>query len=686
MKQTQVIQQAVYRNDVTDSTNILDWWMEKDNVLPRLNSRILSPPSLRLDLTGASGKALVKVATLAVELSSRDLTSALMDSMHYLTKKDEGTLRPVTLDVICDLETVEGRSFMYTAIKHLKSSNNLRLGIIFNAQSLTADNTVNKAVYVALETLPAPLAKSLVTKLVKEDNIQDLIAGRKTLKDFEVNGMDMDAYTAALNAASSDFLQVHQLFVTKVLSLSPGQRGVLVNGAFIGPLAHDEVLMSEDFNLLEKVAYQQGGQKVAEAVSHIETDPSKASDLTMKASALLMSKSKADKRHKIRYAGDSYSVVKLPADGNIPAFTVEAIVDPASSVAQKLSAILMILKQIANVDIRIYLNPREKLSEIPVKSFYRYVLEPEVTFDSDGTLQVGPIAQFLDMPQKSLLTLNMDTPESWLVEAVTSPYDLDNILLEEVDRSVSAQFELEYILIEGHCYDSSTMQPPRGLQFVLGTNSTPAMVDTIVMANLGYFQLKANPGLWHLNLREGRSEEIYRIESHEHTDTPTNFSNVVIAVNSFKSRTIRLKVAKKADKVDMSLLQDEEDKTGIWDSISNTLTGSSNKKEEDKDSTLNIFSVASGHLYERFLRIMMLSVLKNTQSKVKFWFLKNYLSPTFKDFIPYMAKEYGFEYELVQYKWPRWLNQQKEKQRIIWGYKILFLDVLFPLDVKDYFC
>lgn len=99
-------------------------------------------------------------------------------------------------------------------------------------------------------------------------------------------------------------------------------------------------------------------------------------------------------------------------------------------------------------------------------------------------------------------------------------------------------------------------------------------------------------------------------------------------------------------------------------------------------------------------RIMMLSVLKHTESKVKFWFLKNYLSPSFKvcntnaqimgsfystctcilqyilhkqmssfqDFIPKMAKEYGFEYELVQYKWPRWLNQQKEKQRVMWGY------------------
>lgn len=90
--------------------------------------------------------------------------------------------------------------------------------------------------------------------------------------------------------------------------------------------------------------------------------------------------------------------------------------------------------------------------------------------------------------------------------------------------------------------------------------------------------------------------------------------------------------------------------------------------EKDKDSeenVINIFSVATGHLYERLLRIMMLSVLKNTESKVKFWFLKNYLSPSMKDILPYYAKRYGFEYQLVEYKWPRWLNQQTEKQRLV---------------------
>lgn len=54
------------------------------------------------------------------------------------------------------------------------------------------------------------------------------------------------------------------------------------------------------------------------------------------------------------------------------------------------------------------------------------------------------------------------------------------------------------------------------------------------------------------------------------------------------------------------------------------------KDEQTEDEPINIFSVASGHLYERFLRIMMLSVIKHTKSPVKFWFLKNYLSPSFK--------------------------------------------------------
>jgi UDP-glucose:glycoprotein glucosyltransferase len=36
-------------------------------------------------------------------------------------------------------------------------------------------------------------------------------------------------------------------------------------------------------------------------------------------------------------------------------------------------------------------------------------------------------------------------------------------------------------------------------------------VDTLVMQNLGYFQLKASPGLWELGIAPGRSRDLYQI-------------------------------------------------------------------------------------------------------------------------------------------------------------------------------
>ena len=47
-----------------------------------------------------------------------------------------------------------------------------------------------------------------------------------------------------------------------------------------------------------------------------------------------------------------------------------------------------------------------------------------------------------------------------------------------------AEFQLENILLEGHCYDEVTGSPPRGLQFILGNRRQKDLVDTIVMANL----------------------------------------------------------------------------------------------------------------------------------------------------------------------------------------------------------
>ncbi|KAI1724172.1 UDP-glucose:Glycoprotein glucosyltransferase domain-containing protein [Ditylenchus destructor] len=279
----------------------------------------------------------------------------------------------------------------------------------------------------------------------------------------------------------------------------------------------------------------------------------------------------------------------------------------------------------------------------------------------------------------------MIAPSPWMVQPVYAEHDLDNIIMKNVKKDVIAKFELVHILLEGHCFDEVTGNPPRGLQYTLGTQNEPSRYDTIVMANL----LKASPGAWELRLREGKSKDIYEIKTCTDAEMQSNEQASVI-IDTFQGKTLRIRVAKRPGMENRNLLtsdsnekgdnaiEDDEGESGgsLWSSISNKLVGG------EKHDKINIFSLASGHLYERFLQIMMLSVMKNTKHPVKFWLLNNYLSPIIRKKLPKMAEQYGFEYELIEYKWPKWLHQQTEKQRVMWGYKILFLDVLFPLDVK----
>lgn len=46
---------------------------------------------------------------------------------------------------------------------------------------------------------------------------------------------------------------------------------------------------------------------------------------------------------------------------------------------------------------------------------------------------------------------------------------------------------------------------PRGVQLHLGNSNEPHLQDTLVMSNLGYFQLKAAPGAWTLQLAPGNT-------------------------------------------------------------------------------------------------------------------------------------------------------------------------------------
>ncbi|XP_030132085.4 UDP-glucose:glycoprotein glucosyltransferase 2 isoform X4 [Taeniopygia guttata] len=597
-------QRAVFMGLLDDHVNAVDFLMDQNNVVSRINPSILGAERRYIPFRFTSVPFHVEDFSTFSFLDSQDKSAVISDNMKYLTKKDEDALYAVTVWIVADFDKPAGRQLLSNALKSLKTSSHTRVGILNNPSSkIKEDNTaIARGILAAFFTQNNSNLKSFLSKLSKEETAKSLAAGTKIVK-FLIPGMDGDTFEKKYNTLGLDLIKTQQMFCQEVLKLLPGQMAVISNGRVLGPLDENE-FYEEDFNLLEKITYSTSAEKIKAIVKEMGNSSKSGSDLIMKIDALLSSLPKTEMRQDVELLKEQHSVVKFEPQENDPFYDIIAIVDPLTREAQKMTHLLIVLKDIINMKLRLFLNCRSKLSEVPLKSFYRFVLEPELTYGINKHLPSEPVAKFLELPESPLLTLNMITPESWLVEAVNSSCDLDNIHLQEIKGAVIAEYELEYILLEGHCFDVTTGQPPRGLQFTLGTKKSPVMVDTIVMANLGYFQLKANPGAWTLRLRKGRSEEIYQVFSHEGTDSVAELTDVIVVLNNFRSKIIKVQVQKKPDKVNEELLTDETTgKKGNMESVAR-FSEDIPTDEKEKKSDINIFSVASGHLYERFLRLI----------------------------------------------------------------------------------
>lgn len=395
-----------------------------------------------------------------------------------------------------------------------------------------------------------------------------------------------------------------------------------------------------------------------------------------------------------------------------------AVIDPVDPNAFVMVAVMRALRAAFRDDLSmtVIVTPAEhnmKAKVEPPKTFYKFLLEPDDWADYGASGSRFPTrVSFNRLPQSNVLTVAVEPPRALFVSSFATNHDMDNVILDNVSEKVDlfTEYDVKNLIVEGSCIDEME-QPPQGLQLVLA-NENGVMVDTLVMANLGYFQLKVpTPGLWSLSLAHGASSRIFTLKTMEmfQDEGRTTFEadsngRVPIPVDSLSGAGgILLRVVRRpgmegksvldpsggADKV----MQKKDEKGNATDMIGmlkssfrnlylrKSLLNSELGDAMKKDDTIHVFSVASGHLYERFLKIMISSVTKHATRKVKFWLLENYLSPSFKKLLPEFAKNHGAEVGMVTYRWPGWLRAQTEKQRIIWAYKILFLDVLFPLDV-----
>lgn len=586
--------------------------------------------------------------------------------------------------LIADLSTSQGQRLLATTARFRESNPGIELVIVHNTKYL-------EGVLELLKYMKARDFKPLesVDDLTHLQDDGPILIG-KLDRTEETRQEALHYWTATKSLVGA-------------VALQPGEQGLLVNGRLVGPIPDEIDILPED--LVQLLEYERSKRIVPAhaamadlGLSERIVDPLTAAKISSVVAVSMISdipEGIFDSAPMLRISTfdvwkSEHSAISV-GDISTASIHITATVDPASEQAQRWIPILKVLSELEGVHMKLFLNPKDRLQELPIKRFYRYVLDSKPKFKEDGSLQ-APGANFGGVPQEALLTVGMDVPPSWLVAPKESIHDLDNIKLSSTKVDVDAIYELENILIEGHSREVPGGAAPRGAQLVLRTERDPHFADTIIMANLGYFQFKANPGFYKIDLQAGRSSDIFKIDSvgpYGYNAVPGDESTE-IALMSFQGSTLYPRLSRNPGQETEDVLEAKTNTTKDFVSqglkfAENMLGFGKAKKSGDvnveKQAEINIFSVASGHLYERMLNIMMVSVMKHTKHSVKFWFIEQFLSPSFKDFIPHMAAEYGFQYEMVTYKWPHWLRAQTEKQREIWGYKILFLDVLFPLSL-----
>ncbi|PLB40912.1 putative UDP-glucose:glycoprotein glucosyltransferase [Aspergillus candidus] len=616
----------------------------------------------------------IQVVDIATVSDSRE---EVLRELPHIASQSDNALDSLHLLVVGDFDSGNGQALLTAALESRGKHPEVEVLFLHNPTTHGSSTGASAALYRSLKGDK------------KGDATQVLV--------------DLASYDGAKAPEIAQFWEAQQS-LAKDLGFAPGARGVVINGRTVGPIQENVAVFLDDLDQLFAYEQKKRIDPVAKAVKELGfgsklSGPLAFAKLTSLTTLSTISDvpegiSQPMSEVRLNLFGkweDSRSTITVSSSED-PAITIVASIDPTSEVAQRWLPILKVLSELASVRLRLFLNPREQISELPTKRFYRYVLDSEPSFDDDGALS-RPTASFSGVPIDALLTLGMDVPSPWLVAPKESIHDLDNIKLSSVrdGADVDAIYALEHILIEGHSRDTTIRSPPSGVQLVLGTDDNPHFADTIIMANLGYFQFKAQPGLWKIDLKPGRSERIYNIDSVGslgYSPQPGD-ENTEVALLSFQGKTLFPRLSRKKGQENEDVLETGPQPGTAMDYVSKGLNFASGilssvgvgSKGEEKHADINIFSVASGHLYERMLNIMMVSVMRNTNHSVKFWFIEQFLSPSFKSFLPHLAKEYGFSYEMVTYKWPHWLRAQSEKQRQIWGYKILFLDVLFPLSL-----
>lgn len=95
---------------------------------------------------------------------------------------------------------------------------------------------------------------------------------------------------------------------------------------------------------------------------------------------------------------------------------MQALISPTTKLGRQLAHVLLLLHSQLSADVEMLLSPTLELNAMPLAAYYAYA-----TPNMQGGAPAEPapvVASLHQIPGNQVLTMNVESPEAWLVEVM----------------------------------------------------------------------------------------------------------------------------------------------------------------------------------------------------------------------------------------------------------------------------
>ncbi|KAL3020683.1 hypothetical protein AAZX31_05G157300 [Glycine max] len=424
--ETPRIQEQVYFGQIMSDTDVLAKFLSEAGI-QRYNPKIISDSKPRF---------------ISLSMFTFGEESVLNDIVYLHSPGTMDDTKAVTHLLAVDITSRNGMKLLQQGIHYLiEGSKNARVGLLFNANR---SPNLFSLLFVKVFEITASLYShktnvldflNQLCSLYEKNSILSPPMEAESTQAFvdmvcelgEANGLPSKGYRSALLEFPAGEVRKHltkvQNSLYRVLGLESGANAVFTNGRVTYPI-DESTFLSADLHLLESIEFKQRTKHIVEIIEEVEwhdVDPDTLtskfiSDIVMALSSSMAMRERNSESARFEILNDQHSVIIL---NNVnSSIHIDAVLDPLSPTSQRLSGILRVLWKYIQPSMRIVLNPVSSLADLPLKSYYRYVVPTMDDFSNTDSAINGPQALFANMPLSKTFTMNLDVPESWLVEPV----------------------------------------------------------------------------------------------------------------------------------------------------------------------------------------------------------------------------------------------------------------------------